>query len=115
MVTTPVTSITFEEYLTYDDGNNFHYELVDGKLELMNPPTIEHFLIAKFLEQGLDAEIKRFDILPPLIRSTECSGGFQRSLFGFPLSTTRLTWRGFPTQAEVDVSRGVSSDVTRRT
>ncbi|MEH2261161.1 Uma2 family endonuclease [Nostoc sp.] len=59
MLTTPVTSITFEEYLTYDDGNGFHYELVDGKLELMNPPTIEHFLIAKFLEQLLDAEIKR--------------------------------------------------------
>ncbi|MEH1859103.1 MAG: Uma2 family endonuclease [Nostoc sp.] len=59
MVTTPVTSITFEEYLTYDDGSDFHYELVDGKLELMNPPTIEHFLIAKFLEQLLDAEIKR--------------------------------------------------------
>ncbi len=59
MVTTPVTSITFEEYLTYDDGTGFHYELVDGKLELMNPPTIEHFLIAKFLEQALDAEIQR--------------------------------------------------------
>ncbi|MCC5665419.1 Uma2 family endonuclease [Nostoc sp. CHAB 5784] len=59
MVSTPVTRITFEEYLTYDDGNDFHYELVDGKLELMNPPTIEHFLIAKFLEQLLDSEIKR--------------------------------------------------------
>lgn len=45
MLTTPVTNVTFEEYLTYDDGNGFHYELVDGRLELMNPPTIEHFLI----------------------------------------------------------------------
>lgn len=59
MVTTPVTSITFEEYLTYDDGTGFHYELVDGRLELMNPPTIEHFLITKLLEQLLDAEINR--------------------------------------------------------
>ncbi|MEH1873754.1 Uma2 family endonuclease [Nostoc sp.] len=59
MVSTPVTSITFEEYLIYDDGSSFHYELVDGKLELINPPNIEHFLIAKFLEQLLDAEIKR--------------------------------------------------------
>jgi hypothetical protein len=32
--------------------------------------------------------------------------GFQRSLFRFPPSTTRLTWRSFPTHAEVDVSRG---------
>jgi Uma2 family endonuclease len=59
MVTTPVTSITFEEYLTYDDGNGSHYELVDGKLELMNPPTIEHFLIVDFLDTTFKAEIKR--------------------------------------------------------
>ncbi|MBN3895590.1 MAG: Uma2 family endonuclease [Nostoc sp. NOS(2021)] len=59
MVSTPVTSITFEEYLTYDDGSDFHYELVDGKLELMNPPTIEHFLIVDFLDTALKAEIKR--------------------------------------------------------
>ncbi|MEA5600135.1 Uma2 family endonuclease [Nostoc sp. UHCC 0252] len=59
MVTTPVTSITFEEYLIYDDGNGFHYELVDGKLELMNPPTIEHFLIVDFLDTAFKAEIKR--------------------------------------------------------
>ncbi|MBH8550872.1 Uma2 family endonuclease [Nostocaceae cyanobacterium CENA357] len=59
MVTTPVTSITFEEYLTYDDGTGFHYELVDGKLELMNPPIIQHFLIVDFLDTALKAEIKR--------------------------------------------------------
>ncbi len=59
MVSIPVTSITFEEYLIYDDGNGFHYELVDGKLELMNPPTIEHFLIVDFLDTALKAEIKR--------------------------------------------------------
>jgi Uma2 family endonuclease len=62
MVTTPVTSITFEEYLNYDDGTGFHYELVDGRLELMNPPKIEHFLIVKWLEQLLDAEIKRLNL-----------------------------------------------------
>ncbi|MBE9053490.1 Uma2 family endonuclease [Nostocales cyanobacterium LEGE 11386] len=59
MVTTPVTSIMFEEYLTYDDGNGSHYELVDGRLELMNPPTIQHFLIVDFLDTALKAEIKR--------------------------------------------------------
>ncbi|MBG1267140.1 Uma2 family endonuclease [Nostoc sp. WHI] len=59
MVSTPVTSITFEEYLIYDDGSDFHYELVDGKLELMNPPTIQHFLIVDFLDTTLKAEIKR--------------------------------------------------------
>ncbi|WP_066425639.1 Uma2 family endonuclease [Anabaena sp. 4-3] len=62
MVAIPVQNLTFKEYLTYDDGSGFHYELVDGRLELMNPPTIEHFLIAKFLEQFLDAEIKRLNL-----------------------------------------------------
>lgn len=62
MVTTPVTSVTFAEYLTYDDSTGFHYELVDGRLELMNPPTIEHFLIVKWLEQLLDAEIQRLNL-----------------------------------------------------
>ncbi|MGJ5674120.1 MAG: Uma2 family endonuclease [Nostochopsis sp.] len=62
MVTTPATKLSFEEYLSYDDGTGFYYELVDGSLELMNPPTIEHFLIAKLLEQVLDAEIKRLGL-----------------------------------------------------
>ncbi|MFK0730241.1 MAG: Uma2 family endonuclease [Gloeotrichia echinulata GP01] len=62
MLTTPVTSVTFAEYLTYDDGTGFHYELVDGRLELMNPPTIEHFLITKWLEQLLGGEIQRLNL-----------------------------------------------------
>ncbi|BAY38359.1 hypothetical protein NIES2111_27060 [Nostoc sp. NIES-2111] len=62
MVTTPVINLTFEEYLTYDDGSGFHYELVDGKLELINIPTIEHFLIEKFLKQLLDTEITRLSL-----------------------------------------------------
>ncbi|MCC5638612.1 Uma2 family endonuclease [Nostoc sp. CHAB 5844] len=62
MLTTPVTKLTFEEYLNYDDGSGFHHELVDGKLELMNPPTFEHFFITKFLEQLLDGEIKRLGL-----------------------------------------------------
>lgn len=62
MVTTPATKLTFEEYLTYDDGTGCHYELVDGSLEPMNPPTIEHFLIADFLDTSLKAEIKRLGL-----------------------------------------------------
>jgi Uma2 family endonuclease len=62
MSTTSVTKLTFEEYLNYDDGNGFHYDLVDGKLELMNPPTIQHFLIVDFLATVLKAEIKRLNL-----------------------------------------------------
>jgi Uma2 family endonuclease len=50
---------SFEEYLNYDDGTDNRYELVDGKLELMNPPTFRHMLIAKFIENALEAEIDR--------------------------------------------------------
>ena len=49
MVNTAVRSLTFEEYLNYEDESGFKSELVDGQLEIMNPPTIEHFLICKFL------------------------------------------------------------------
>lgn len=48
---------TFEEYLKYDDPDN-RYELVDGKLELMNPPTFRHLLISDFIQDSLKAEIR---------------------------------------------------------
>ncbi|BAZ52004.1 hypothetical protein NIES4103_46630 [Nostoc sp. NIES-4103] len=79
MVTIPVTRITFEEYLTYDDDNGFHYELVDGRLELMNPPTIQHFLITKFLEQILDTEIKRLGSPWLCFRETGVRTGVNKS------------------------------------
>ena len=50
--------LSFEEYLNYDDGQDNRYELVLGKLEIMNPPTVRHFLIAKFLEQVFDKVIE---------------------------------------------------------
>lgn len=59
---TPEKVYSFEEYCTYDDGTDNHYELVDGKLELMNPPIFRHFLIAKFLEQAFDAQINRLQL-----------------------------------------------------
>lgn len=59
MAVATLPSFTFEDYLAYDDGEGNRYELVDGELLLMNPPTVLHFLIAKFLEQALDREIQR--------------------------------------------------------
>lgn len=53
---------SFEEYLHYDDGTNNRYELVDGKIELMNPPTFKHLLIAKFVERVLETEIARLSL-----------------------------------------------------
>jgi Uma2 family endonuclease len=48
---------SFEDYLQYDDGTDNRYELVNGRLEVMNPPTIRHLLIADFIRDSLKAEI----------------------------------------------------------
>ncbi|MEM7715322.1 MAG: hypothetical protein AAF349_17380 [Cyanobacteria bacterium P01_A01_bin.68] len=38
------------EGIPHDDGTDNRYELIDGKLEFMNPPTFRHLLITKFIE-----------------------------------------------------------------
>ncbi|MGB3404959.1 MAG: Uma2 family endonuclease [Microcoleaceae cyanobacterium] len=55
------TQLTFEEYLTYDDGTDNCYELENGKLILMNPPTGRHALIIRLLTNLFEAEIKRLN------------------------------------------------------
>lgn len=62
MVNTAVRSLTFEEYLNYEDESGFKSELVDGQLEIMNPPTIKHFLICKLLEKNIDVEIQTLSL-----------------------------------------------------
>lgn len=49
---------SFEDYCTYRDESDNRYELVDGKLVLMNPPSFQHLLIAKFLEGYFDQLIR---------------------------------------------------------
>ncbi|MGK7963200.1 Uma2 family endonuclease [Crocosphaera sp.] len=49
---------SFEDYCTYRDESDHRYELVDGKLVLMNPPSFQHLLIAKFLEGYFDQLIR---------------------------------------------------------
>lgn len=39
MVHLPTAQLTFEEYLTYDDGSDNRYELFDGELLCMTPAT----------------------------------------------------------------------------
>jgi Uma2 family endonuclease len=58
-MTQTTEKLTFEGYLIYDDGTDNRYELERGKLILMNPPTVRHLLIAKFIERLLDSEINR--------------------------------------------------------
>lgn len=72
MVTTPTKEkISFEEYLSYDDGTDSRYELVDGELILMPPATARHSDIIDFIadcfkaiarEYKLDIKIKTGDV-----------------------------------------------------
>ncbi len=61
-LSTTAAQFTFEDYVAYDDGTANHYELVDGELVAMTPPTFRHMLIAKFIEQRLDVEIARLEL-----------------------------------------------------
>lgn len=60
--TTTKTKLTFEEYLTYDDGTDNRYELEDGELILMNPPTFRHAFIISFLSDAFAAQIKQLSL-----------------------------------------------------
>ena len=71
--------LSFEEYLTYNDGTDSRYELVLGKLAIMNPPTVRHFLIAKFLEQVFDSEINQQNYDWLCFREAGIRTGWQKS------------------------------------
>jgi Uma2 family endonuclease len=59
MTTLLTNKLTFEDYLTYDDGTDNQYELEDGVLILMNPPIGLHTLIIRFLSHHFESEIQR--------------------------------------------------------
>ena len=71
MVTAQLRNITFEEYLSYDDGTNLRYELADGKLVEMPPASFLHSDIIDFIADcfkaiarsyKLDIKIKTGDV-----------------------------------------------------
>ncbi len=55
--------VSFEEYIDICAQTDERYELVRGTLHQMNPPTVLHYRIAKFLEKVLDRAIE--DYLDP--------------------------------------------------
>jgi len=58
MTVTKIKRLSFAEYLTYSDGTDTRYELVDGELVPMVLPTAGHGRIIKALERLLDQEIE---------------------------------------------------------
>jgi Uma2 family endonuclease len=78
--TTTTTKIfSFEEYLQHDRDPDSRYELVDGKLELMNPPTFRHILISDFIQDALKAEINRLKLPWLAIREGGIRTGWRKS------------------------------------
>ena len=51
--------LSFEEYLTYDDGTDNRYELVDGELVMVPLPTGEHSDAIDLLSDVFKAEISK--------------------------------------------------------
>ena len=62
MVTAQLRNITFEEYLSYDDGTNKRYELVDGKLVEMPPASFLHSDIIDFIADCFKAIAKTYKL-----------------------------------------------------
>ncbi len=77
--TTTERLYSFEEYLTYDDGTDSRYELVDGKLERMNPPTFRHLLISDFIQENFKAEINRLSLPWLCFREAGVRTGWRKS------------------------------------
>ena len=65
-------SLSFEEYLKYNDGTDNRYEFFDGELILMNPPTGRHALIIRNLCNLLENEFLRLGLLWVALKCLEC-------------------------------------------
>ena len=59
MTTSPTKNLTLEEYLTYDDGTDNRYELVNGELVMVPLPTADHADEIDLLLETFRAEISR--------------------------------------------------------
>lgn len=58
-MTTTTQKLSFEEYLTYDDGTDNRCELVDGELVLMSLGTGKHRAIIRFVVRQLEDVLAR--------------------------------------------------------
>jgi Uma2 family endonuclease len=54
--------LSLDEYLTYNDGTETRYELVNGELKAMSVGTGRHGRIAEYLNDTFEAEIKRLEL-----------------------------------------------------
>ncbi|BAZ43894.1 hypothetical protein NIES4102_08970 [Chondrocystis sp. NIES-4102] len=78
-ITTTKSLYSFEEYLQDEHEPDNRYELVYGKLELINPPTFRHILICDFIRDILKAEINRLQLPRLAMREAGIKTGWRKS------------------------------------
>ncbi len=79
MVATSTNRYSFEAYCQYDDGTDTRYELEDGNLVAMTPPTFRHILLAEKLGDRLKQEITRLNLPLYCLRETGLRVGYAKS------------------------------------
>ena len=105
MVTTPTESkISFEEYLNYDDGTDNRYELVDGKLVVMNPPAKRHFKISRFLVRLFEDLISRQKLDIEVFTGIGVRTGSNKARIPDVSVIDGEVWRSIPDDASAVVS-----------
>jgi Uma2 family endonuclease len=62
MVSTKSASLTFEEYLVFEDGTDNRYELIHGELVMVPLPTGLHSDIIEFLQDTFKEEIRQREL-----------------------------------------------------
>ena len=62
MVSSKSASLTFEEYLVFEDGTDNRYELIHGELVMVPLPTGLHSDIIEFLQDTFKEEIKQGEL-----------------------------------------------------
>jgi Uma2 family endonuclease len=59
-MTITTQKLSLAEYLTYHDGTDNRYELVEGELKPMSLGNAQHTKVIRFLDREFEAEIQRF-------------------------------------------------------
>lgn len=96
--------LSFEDYLKHANGTDNRYELIDGELVPVPPPTIRHLLIAKLIEQLFDSEIKRLQLPWVCLREAGIRTGARKSrLMDVCVATLEQTHRSLDRPAVFEV------------
>ena len=70
--------MSFEDYLNYTSQVEEHYELHDGVLITMSPPTLKHILIAEFIQELFKIEVKRQSLPLYCLREVGVRTGYRK-------------------------------------